>query len=944
MKKVSLIPTTHQAMVLAFSMICSCAYAATEGYITTSTAAGTSEVGPTAVYAGSTGSAQGDIVARESARRTAERDAAMRLLQEGRDAYAQGKYSEALDKYREAWDRVPHAPATRNLQEFIRQSISDASIATAMKYAEVGQYDDAEQLLLEVLKHEPNNARARKELSYLRDPVRNNPALTPEHVKNVEEVTRLLQLAWGYYDLARYKEAYDTFNSVLRIDPYNEAARRGQEAVSKRRSNYLRAAYDSYRAKALAEVDAAWEEGVPSEDDLTAPFVQDNNSRETSAKIAEINDVLNAEPGDWVGSYEATRITEVVSILRGELRKRGLTSININYNPPKPVPVAVAKSAESDDEESEDDTEGEDGSEDEEEDTEKKPAAPVVAGPGPEPEVTINLSGVTLRQLLEAICKNCDCTFVVGEGGIDIYKKGDPNAVVLETRTWRNVPLSFFDEGGEDDSGGDDSEEDAFASNAKSGGVRIDPKKTLRSSGLTFQAKGAGAVYNRRLEQLTVTSTPDELDMVDEALFLSRSTRELMIKVSTKFVEVTQMDEDELSFDWVVNPFSVSNNGTTYLGGVTGANSTPDRTYKDFVTNPGSAYGNNHSNNGSWPLANNNNYATDSDVITQGLVTGGLRSGSGATSSSSLDSLLRGGSPAATSTDRAHVSPGILSLSGIYDSGSFQMIMRGLSQKKGVDMINAPTLVISPGAEVPDGPEDPKVDSPVPPDSDARIEVIRRFIYPNTYDPPQIPQNSNGNYRNNSGNNDWDDSSTSLPVAAPANPSDWSVEEVGLVMVVNVKERPQNNIVKFDRFIVRIIDFEGFINYGSPIISGIATNNRVEQVVLTDNRIDMPVFSRKMINTTLSLYDGHTVAIGGMIEDKVQKVEDKVPVFGDLPLIGRFFRSNVESHTRKNLTIFVTADVIDASGHPIRNRAGEQLPAGSTTAPGLFPEDGLVNP
>ena len=99
-----------------------------------------------------------------------------------------------------------------------------------------------------------------------------------------------------------------------------------------------------------------------------------------------------------------------------------------------------------------------------------------------------------------------------------------------------------------------------------------------------------------------------------------------------------------------------------------------------------------------------------------------------------------------------------------------------------------------------------------------------------------------------------------------------------------------------------------------------------------------------MVNTTLSLYDGHTVAIGGMIEDKVQKVEDKVPVFGDLPLIGRFFRSNAESHIRKNLTIFVTADIIDATGKPVRNRGAETNPAeNSAAAPGLFPEDGLAN-
>ncbi len=942
MKKASLTFTTHHAIAVAFSLVCSCAYAATEGYITTSTAAGTSEVGPTAVYAGADGT-QGGINARESARRTAERDAAMQLLEEGRQAYAEGKYTDALDKYRQAWERVPHAPATRNLQEFIRKSISDASIAVAMEHAKVGRYDDAEQLLLDVLKREPDNARARKELSYLRDPVRNNPALTPEHVKNVDEVDRLLQLAWGYYDLARYNDAYDTFNSVLRIDPYNEAARRGQEAVSKRKSNFFRAAYDSYRAKALAEVDAMWQEQLPVEDDLNAPVAQGGNTKEQSERQIQINNALDAVPGDWRGSFDETPITDVVAYLRSELGKRGLNSININYNPPSQTAVAAAKPAKS---ESEDEEEGsgdeEDTGDEEGEDTEEAaPASVAAAGPETEPKVTTRLSGVTLRELLTTICKNSGCVFNITDSGIDMYKQSDPASKIVETRTWRNVPKSFFvqDEGEDSDSG--DEEEDAFASNSKGGGSRIDAKKFLKQrQGVKFDAKGADAFYNPRLEQLTVTSTLEDLDTVDNFVYESRHKNTPMVKVTTKFVEVTQMDEDELSFDWVVNPFSVSNNGTTYLGGVTGANATPDRTYQDFVTQPGAGYGNNHNNNGSWPVTNNSNLAEDSDIITQGLMTGGLRTGSGATTSASMDSLLRGGSPAATSTDKTHPAPGILSLSGIYDSGSFQMIMRGLSQKKGVDVVNAPSIVLTPTDEVPAGPEDSMVSSPIESQDDARIEIIRRFIYPSSYESPQIPQNTNGNNNNNYASG----GAMSVPVAAPSNPDDWAVEEVGLVMVVKIADAPQDNIVKFNRFLVRIVDFEGFVNYGSPIVSGVATNSKVEKIVLTENRIDMPVFSRRMINTTLYLYDGHTVAIGGMIEDKVQKVEDKVPVFGDLPLIGRFFRSNAESHTRKNLTIFVTADIIDAAGRPVRDRSGEQAPVGNTSAPGLFPEDGLVTP
>ena len=926
MNNASLIIPTNKMLAVGFSLACSFAYAGTEGYISTSTAAGYSDVGPTAVYAGQEG-VQDSISARQAARRQAEAQAAMTLVQEGRSAYQEGRYSEALEKYREAWDRVPHAPATRNLQEFIRLSISDASIAVAIEYAKVGRYDDAEQLLLDVLSRDPKNARARKELSLLRDPVRNNPALTPEHVKNVDEVNRLLNLAYGYYEIGEYDKAYSTFNSVLKIDPYNEAARRGQETVSNRRSHYFITAHDSYRAKALAEVDATWEEGLPTSVEIIGGGERQSTSTVSERQI-RINNALDSIRIARA-NFDRTPISEVVEFIRGEIHKSGDNSLNVNYQAPSQshaaAPVAAASAPS--------------GDEDEDEEEESAPIAVTPVVDTSEPEVTKTLSDLSLRELLEDVCQSANCVYVVGDRGINIYKADDPAAVVMETRVWRSVPVAFLS-GKSDSDEDEDDEEDAFSSSKKPGG-RLDPKKPLAAMGVNFP-KGSSVSYSRQMGQLTMTNTPDNLDLVEDAIYEYRSKLPQMIKVTTKFVEVSQTNEEELSFDWVVNPFSMNNAGTTYLGGVSGQNATTSRTYDDFVQSGGTGYANNHMNNGSWPIKNGSNYASGSDTLMNGLVTGGNRSGSGALASSSLDTLISAGAPGRAAS--SNPAPGILSLSGIYDSGSFQMIMRGLSQKKGVDVMSAPSLVVMPdvsGEGVPAGPEDTRLETPIQDEGAARIEVVRRFLYPLAYDPPEIPNSTNNNNNNNNNNN----GGMAIPVAAPANPNDFAVEEVGLVMLVHIKDEPENGIIKFDRFIVRVVDFEGFINYGSPIVSGIANNNTIEQVVLTDNRIDQPIFSRKMVNTQLYLFDGHTVAIGGMIEDKVQKVEDKVPVFGDLPLIGRFFRSNAESHIRTNLTIFVTADIIDPAGKPVRNRNTDAQSAGAASAaPGLFPEDGLVTP
>ncbi len=904
MNHAPLIHSKRTMLLMAIAASCPFAQAATDGYLSTSSAAGTSAVGPTAVYSDT----QSGINDREVARRQAMMREAMQLLQEGRTAYSEGKYKESLEKYQASWNRIPKAPATRQQQEFIVKSIGDASIAVAIEYSKIGRYDDAEQLLLDVIARDPGNKRARKELSDLRDPVRNNPALTPEHVKNVEEVNRLLTLAYGYYDLGKYDEAYAEFNRVIQIDPYNTAARRGQEAVSKRRINYFRAAHDSYRAKALAEVDALWEEPLPQE----APDMEIGGGEAAPVSEAQLRNNENLEKIQISSvNFEDTSMEDALDFLRGEARRAGVL---INFLYEKPRAAAVAAPAPSDDEEEED---------------EEEMGSPVAVATAPTEAIIpmLKVQDFNAKELLEMMCSLSGCQYRVEDKAVVVYQTG-AGVEKMFPRTFK-VSRDFFtgsDEGGEDD----DSEESAFADSAPRS-KKIDAVAALKAAGVLFP-KGSSANYSPKTGVLSVRNTLDNLDAVEEALFEYKNQMPQMIKVSAKFVEVSQTNEDELSFDWVVNPFSINDAGTTYLGGVNGEGSTPNRTYNDFVTSGGSAYSNNNSNNGSWPISTNRNISSGTDTISNGLMTGGLRSGSGALQGDSLANLVSRGSAAASAS--AGAAPGILSLSGIYDSGSFQMIMRGLSQKKGVDIMSAPSLVARPGDLEYTPDPDPLSADQGGDDGCAKIEVVRRFVYPTGYDPPQIPEVGGG------------ENVSVMPVAGPANPNEWGVEEVGILLRFKVEELGGDNIIKFNHFEIRVVDFEGFINYGSPITAGITTSTQIEHITLTDNRIDMPIFSRRYINSNPCIYDGYTIAIGGLIEDEVQKVEDKVPVFGDLPLIGRLFRSNAESHVRKNLTVFVTAEKIDPTGRPTRLRdAGtSDAAASASTAPGLFPDDGLATP
>ena len=103
-------------------------------------------------------------------------------------------------------------------------------------------------------------------------------------------------------------------------------------------------------------------------------------------------------------------------------------------------------------------------------------------------------------------------------------------------------------------------------------------------------------------------------------------------------------------------------------------------------------------------------------------------------------------------------------------------------------------------------------------------------------------------------------------------------------------------------------------------------------MTITENRIEMPVFSSRRVSTGVTIYDGHTVAVGGLMREDVQDVEDGVPVLSDIPLIGRLFKSDAQSHIKSNLIIFVTANIIDAAGKNYR-KPNEVDPSGNPVDP-----------
>ena len=125
----------------------------------------------------------------------------------------------------------------------------------------------------------------------------------------------------------------------------------------------------------------------------------------------------------------------------------------------------------------------------------------------------------------------------------------------------------------------------------------------------------------------------------------------------------------------------------------------------------------------------------------------------------------------------------------------------------------------------------------------------------------------------------------------------------------------------------QVVEFEGFINYGSPIF-GINPNaissSIVPQVLLTQNVINQPIFSTRKVTTNVSVWDGQTVVLGGLMREDVQKVEDKTPILGDIPLVGRAFRTNTDQHVKTNLVIFATVRLMTPGGLPLNAEEEEE--------------------
>jgi len=128
-------------------------------------------------------------------------------------------------------------------------------------------------------------------------------------------------------------------------------------------------------------------------------------------------------------------------------------------------------------------------------------------------------------------------------------------------------------------------------------------------------------------------------------------------------------------------------------------------------------------------------------------------------------------------------------------------------------------------------------------------------------------------------------------------PKEWDTREYGTRLIVTPSVQSDDKTIELDV---------------QPEVSSLLMFRQF--VSSRNNDYSLPQFFVQSVKTTVSINDGDTLVMGGLMRDELVRTDDKVPIIGDLPLIGRFFRGKSEVEKKSNLMIFVTAKIIDPSG------------------------------
>jgi len=234
--------------------------------------------------------------------------------------------------------------------------------------------------------------------------------------------------------------------------------------------------------------------------------------------------------------------------------------------------------------------------------------------------------------------------------------------------------------------------------------------------------------------------------------------------------------------------------------------------------------------------------------------------------------LLASGLRTAATAIGAGTSPGTLAISKTAGSLRWDLIVTALEQSDDSDVLSAPRVVTQNG-------------------NLAIIQVGEEEMIPKAFDV------------NNRDTSPWIEH------------TDWELEFMGVELEVTPELR-EGGLIDLElkprvKELVGYDDYQAVPSYGYGAYTK-ADSDLVEvEYPLTAS---LPYFRIREMETNVTVADGSTVGLGGLIYDKLETFRDKVPVLGSIPYLGRLFRSEGSRSVKRNLMIFVTATQVDING------------------------------
>jgi len=408
-------------------------------------------------------------------------------------------------------------------------------------------------------------------------------------------------------------------------------------------------------------------------------------------------------------------------------------------------------------------------------------------------------------------------------------------------------------------------------------------QKKLEDLGVVFPP-GAYAVYNQKTSQLKVVNNQEMLDMIGQ-LISAAEEQTLLIQVGVRLVEINQLDLD-----------SITVNSTLGGSGINLLSPVPT----GLLTNSG----------GATPSASGQRGVNAQLNQIQGV---------GLLPNNTLQSFLQSGVLAGTNQSSAY-SLNTMDLGGTILNGmQFRTLITAVSQKNSANVLANPSIILKRGQK-------------------GVIEVSQEFKYVKEYSDPQSSirtiNTSGAGGGSNSVNVSANQSVPGPETVIGSFPSQISdAVPIGVKMGVKPDVTGDNSRVLLE-LEPSFVDFEGFINYGTQINSAYTQSYFQTAVTIMTNIINQPVFIRRDLTLpAVEVSDGYTLLLGGLLREDIQKIDEKVPIIGDIPIFGRAFQGKTEQAIKKNTLIFVTPRILDVSGQPLNPTAGSPTTASASGTP-----------